>query len=429
MTRYDNKNRLLRSGEYQRPDGRYSYKYIKDGKQCFVYSWKLNSTDKVPTGKSDCESLREMERRINRDLEDNIDTVTSYETLDERFEKYMEYKKNLQITTRSGYMDAYNHHVKDVLGKRQIRSIKYSDIYNLYVSIIVDKGYKVTSMESVNTVLNPMFEIAVQDDILRKNPAKGVMKRVKDEYRKFNEPSKVRALTVDEQAELIKFLREDPDCNIWYPVVLTFLGSGLRCEELLALQWSDIDFDKKLIDINKVLIHRGIVDKATGKHKTQILISPYTKTINSRRTVPLTNTVEEALKIQMQYNQITKCTDEISGYNDFVFLNRFGKVLKSSNINKAIKRIARNHNKKVKMAEDDKELVLIPEDMHCHQFRHTYATRFAEKNPNVKLLMSILGHSDIRTTMQIYAEIDDKRKAEESENLDQVLMLEPIEQA
>ena len=71
--RRDNKNRILRNGESQRKDGRYAYKYTDaTGKQQFVYSWKLEKTDKLPEGKRDCLSLREKEKQILRDLDDQI---------------------------------------------------------------------------------------------------------------------------------------------------------------------------------------------------------------------------------------------------------------------------------------------------------------------------------------------------------------------
>ena len=71
--RRDSKGRILRTGESQRPDGRYTYKYMDTaGKPKFVYSWKLEPGDRLPKGKKDSLSLREKERQIKRDLEDGI---------------------------------------------------------------------------------------------------------------------------------------------------------------------------------------------------------------------------------------------------------------------------------------------------------------------------------------------------------------------
>ena len=74
--RRDNKDRILRTGESQRKDGRYAYKYVDSfGKPQFVYSWKLVPTDKTPKGKRDDISLREKEKAIQSDLDDSIDTI------------------------------------------------------------------------------------------------------------------------------------------------------------------------------------------------------------------------------------------------------------------------------------------------------------------------------------------------------------------
>ena len=80
--RRDNKGRILRTGESQRTDGRYMYKYVnRAGETKVVYSWKLVPTDRVPKGKRDAISLREKEREIQRDLEDGIDTKGKKMTL------------------------------------------------------------------------------------------------------------------------------------------------------------------------------------------------------------------------------------------------------------------------------------------------------------------------------------------------------------
>ena len=83
--RRDNKNRILRNGESQRKDGRYAFKYSDaNGKAQFVYSWKLESTDKLPAGKRDCLSLREKEKQIlntARKLFERFGIETDYKCL------------------------------------------------------------------------------------------------------------------------------------------------------------------------------------------------------------------------------------------------------------------------------------------------------------------------------------------------------------
>ena len=77
--RRDNKGRLLKSGESQRSDGRYAYKYIDTfGEPQFVYSWKLVPTDKVPAGKRPCLSLREKIKQIQKEKRELLESLEMY---------------------------------------------------------------------------------------------------------------------------------------------------------------------------------------------------------------------------------------------------------------------------------------------------------------------------------------------------------------
>ena len=95
--RRDNKGRVLRAGESQRSDGKYEYKYAdSNSERHSVYSWKLVATDKVPEGKQGGTSLRDMEKQIQKDLEDNL---LIYQTrkmaLNSFWDQYIELKKEL----------------------------------------------------------------------------------------------------------------------------------------------------------------------------------------------------------------------------------------------------------------------------------------------------------------------------------------------
>ena len=81
QTRRDSKRRVLRPGESVRADGKYQYKYHIDGKPHFVYSWKLESTDKLPKGKKPCLSLRELEKQVNTDLDLPVNIVDGQMTV------------------------------------------------------------------------------------------------------------------------------------------------------------------------------------------------------------------------------------------------------------------------------------------------------------------------------------------------------------
>lgn len=108
--RRDNKGRILKTGESQRTDGRYLYKYIDTlGEAQSIYSWKLVSTDRAPTGKRDCVALRDKEKEINKDLEDGIDAKGKKMTLCQLYAKQIaqrgNVKRNYTHWTQTAYGD------------------------------------------------------------------------------------------------------------------------------------------------------------------------------------------------------------------------------------------------------------------------------------------------------------------------------------
>jgi len=168
--RKDSKGRILRDGESQRADGRYCYQYLDGkGKRCAVYSWKLVETDRTPKGKRDDISLREKIKQINRDLEDGIRTVANNKvTLNALFNLYMAGKSEIKDSTRSSYLFMYGNYVSAEIGEKKITGIKYSTIKAFYNSLITEKGLQVNTVKSINTILHPVFTLAVRDgDIMK----------------------------------------------------------------------------------------------------------------------------------------------------------------------------------------------------------------------------------------------------------------------
>ena len=253
--KYDNKGRLLRQGERQREDGRYEYRYIDVvGKTRSIYSWRLVDTDKTPSGKSSPVSLREMEKSARRDVEDGIKSYTAARTtLNDFFESYMTAKTGLKPSTRENYKYMYKKYVHDELGVRKIGSIKNSDIKRFYNHLIRDLGFKPNSMEIIHTILHPVFEQAVSDDYIRKNPTDNVMRDIKDsnDWQK----TKRHALAEAQQTAFISFIATSKVYKHWLPLFTVLLGTGGRIGEIIGLRWQDCDFDKGIININHNLIY------------------------------------------------------------------------------------------------------------------------------------------------------------------------------
>lgn len=123
-----------------------------------------------------------------------------------------------------------------------------------------------------------------------------------------------------------------------------------------------------------------------------------------------------------EYNlqqQIGFCDEIIDGYSGFVFQNRFGSLLSSNDINRALERIytACNNEERERAKEEKRPPVLI-RHFSVHNLRHTFCTRFCENESNLKVIQEIMGHADIETTMNIYAEATTEKKVESFANLE-----------
>lgn len=413
--RRDKKKRLLQKGEYQNADGRYEFHYTDiNGKKQKVYSWCLTETDKPPKGKKCEKCLRILEAEIQRSLDNRIDTQKARKlTLDALFEENMAVRV-LKDSTRENYTYIYKKYISPVFGSRKVTTIKYSDIIKFYTDLIEVYGFKPNSMEVVNTILHPIFQTAVKDDILLKNPSDGAMAEIKSR-RDWTKPKR-KALGEDEQQALVNFVSSSEEFKQWLVYFTVFLGTGMRVGELVGLCWNDCDFENNIIYVRHELVYRK--NSATGKCEFHVT-EPKSKA--GIREIPMFKAVKKAL-LEERLKQMREggfnqtVVDNTSG---FVFSNRFGNVQSPHNLNRAFERIRNAYNEQEERAaeKEHREPVLVPHFSN-HNLRHTFCTRFCENESNIKIIQEIMGHSDISTTMDIYAEATRKKKQESFANLE-----------
>lgn len=166
--RRDNRNRILREGEYQRTDGRYRYRYIdEDGKEKNVYSWRLDKNDPTPRGKKRELSLREKEKQIQADLFDHIVTSGGNYTVVELVEKYTSLKTGVGHNTKAGYKTVINILNREAFGKQRIDKVCLSDAKAWLIKLQQVDGRGYSSIHSIRGVLRPAFQLAVDDDLIR----------------------------------------------------------------------------------------------------------------------------------------------------------------------------------------------------------------------------------------------------------------------
>lgn len=399
--RKDSKNRVLKTGETERKQGGYQFRWsTNDGKRHYIYASTLKE-------------LRLKEKEIIQDLNDGIRTDNLNLTLNDLYNIWLDVKKGLKPNTFNNYKYMYEHFVKERLGKYKVRSLHRTDIKRFYNQLVDVDGLKINTIGTIHLVIHQLLQLAVEDDILRKNVSDNGLRDLK-KIRGLHS-KKRKALTIAQQNLFLNFLKNSPEYRHWYPTFAVLLGSGLRVGELTGLRWQDIDFEHNVINVTHTLV---FYDRSKARRTRYGINTP--KTQAGFRSVPMIKTVRDALEEQRQYlkDNDLESIDIIDGFNDFIFINRFGHVQHQGPLNKAIKRIIRDANfdalsKNSTIKEED----LLP-NFSCHTLRHTFATRLIESGMNIKVIQEALGHSDIQTTLDIYADVTKDLKQEQFTRFD-----------
>ena len=395
------KNRLtLRKGESFRKDGRYCYRWnTRDGKRHYIYAGTLDE-------------LRRKEMELTVDQFDGIRTDKQHTTVNDVFELWCELKRGLKDNTFQNYKYMYNNFVRNSFGKLRVSNVKKSDVKKFYNTLADEKILQISTIDTVHNILHQVFALAVDDNYIRQNPTDEMLKELKKSHN-FH-VTKRKALTVPEQELFIRFLKTNAKYKHWYPVFATMLGTGMRVGEITGLRWCDLDFKENLIRVNHTLVYYN-----KGDNNGCSFAINSTKTPASFRTIPMLASVKEALLMEKAYQEEVgiSCNAKVDGYTNFIFINRFGNTQHQGTLNKAIRRIIRDCNDAVLLKAADDNPVLLP-PFSCHSLRHTFTTRLCEEGVNVKVIQDVLGHSDFKTTMDIYADVTKDLKQNEFSALD-----------
>lgn len=396
--RKDNKGRPLHKGEYySREKKRYCYSYYPTpNHRAYVYARDLGD-------------LREKEKLIQRDILDGLDRSKLMTTdLNSIFDRYMRTKTNLRNSTRANYLFSYNRYVRGEFGKRRICDIKYSDVLLFYKSLI-EAGLKVSTVENVHSTVHPSFQMAVRDNLIRTNPSDGVVGEIKKSYK--GQKDKRHALTYEQQMLFLNYLDGAERYKRWKPLLVFMFGTGVRIGEALAVKWSDIDFENNTIFIHHSLAYRP---DCNNNFKNRFSCSE-PKTKNSIRTIPMLDKVREALLEEKRYQEESKNHNimKVDGVSGFLFVGKGGSFHTPSRVNETIKILTcgANYKEEQLAKKEGRQPIVIP-DFSAHVIRHTFCTRLCEAETNIKVIQTIMGHSDIQTTLDIYAEVSENKKQE-----------------
>ncbi len=390
--RRDVKGRILKTGESQRKDGRYAYKYIDSfGEQKFLYAWKLVHTDKTPKGKREDKSLREKEEELQKDLYDGIDTIGKKMNVCELYEKFIRIHANVREKTIPGRERLLRSLREDKLGACAIESVKPSDAKEWAIRMKL-KGVPYQVIKNDQRSLKAIFYMAIEDDCIRKNPFKFKLKDIIDDDTEPRVP-----LTPSQEYSLFNFIQNSKIYYRYMDDIIVLLETGLRASELCGLTESDLDFINHEINIDHQLLK--------GKDGYYIEVP---KTDAGIRKVPMSDKCFHALK-RILVNRNHAKSIVIDGYSNFVFLNRNGLPRIARDYSNVFRGLVAQYNK---CHEES-----LPNKTTPHTLRHTFCTKMANAGMNPKALQYIMGHANILITLSYYAHVNSESAKAEMERV------------
>ena len=379
--RRDSKNRILRNGESQRRDGRYAFKYIDTtGKPQFVYSWKLEKTDKTPQGKRDDLSLREKEKQIMKAIDDEIVPRGGEMTVLELVKKYLLQKTGVRHNTEANYNFVLNIIKKEDFGKKRIDKVKLSDAKCWLIKLQQDgRGY--SSIHSIRGVVRPAFQMAVDDDLIRKNPFEFQLATVV-----VNDSVTREAITRKQERAFLEFVANEKRFCRYYEGIFVLFKTGLRISEFVGLTLSDLDMQNRKISVNHQL---------QRKRNMEYVIED-TKTSCGTREIPMTDEVYECFKRIISNRKKPRVEPIVGGKCGFLYLDKNDMPMVALHWEKYFQHICEKYNSiyRVQMPK------VTP-----HVCRHTFCSNMAKSGMNPKTLQYLMGHSDISVTLNTYTHI------------------------
>lgn len=382
--------RVLPEGVYYRKsDDRYIYKYSLYGKQHFLYA----------------RDLSEIKKKIDQhklDVASGRNTDLASMSLNEWYPQYIKIYKvgNIKSTTLRNLYNYYEWYMKDyTVGRMPMRELTRSHLVAHFRYLVENKKLAHGTLRSLASMLYNCLQQVIYDGGLYVNPASEIMKDV------AAKPKEARdALTQEQEKLLLDFLKiEGTFQNVYLPMIGVFLGTGMRFGECDSLTWDDVDLEKKVVHVSKSINYRC---NESSKHEF-FISTP--KTPNAYRDIPLSDDLVKLFEMQKQYQKNMKIRKDIviSGYKNFVFTTKLGNPFTHEGFVATLRRIVKQANEweKERAEMEGREPVELPAKLTPHVFRHTFATHLVLNEVPYEIAKVVMGHSSIKTTIDIYSHI------------------------
>lgn len=374
---------------YQRKDGRWvaKYKSVNMLKPCVVYA------------KSESEAKRKL-RELKKDAAKGLVKSTSRRFGDYADQWLYTFKlHSVEDSSFDKYESAYLTHIKPAFGKMQLASIHSEQLQKLLVE--KSQTLSLTVVKIIYIILSEIFSYAHSEGDLSRNPMHNVKMPKKATFKPERE---IVALESDEVRAVERIAemknKNGRPCIMQAHALVFLVHTGLRCGEFLALKWSDIDFESRIVTVNKNLsmVYDRDKDGVRIKHKKARI--KCTKTASGNRFVPLNTKAIAAL------NSLKAVYREMDIVSDSVAVTRKGTTLSSDQLRRVLRRV-------LAYAGIDKPFTL-------HQLRHTFATQALNAGIPITVVSKWLGHANISVTYNTYIHVLESAEAAAVELLEAI---------
>ena len=367
----------LAAGVRKRADGTLEKRFTIDGRRYSVYG-------------GNTKELTQNEQEFRKKVEAGLYTENKNLTLDMYFSEWLIDKRNaVKGNTIKGYKCYYKGHISPKLGNVKLQKLERRQIL-AFQRELAEEDISIRTCNNILKILKIVLNDAVADEIIAKSPADGI-KALKETNAKASE-SYHRALTEQEQEDFMREMAND----YYYEFVSLLLCTGMRMGEAAALVWSDIDYKQNVIHVTKTVTFKEDGTMSIGSPKSDA----------GKRDIPLNNTIKEVLSRQRK-----KLGNILPMNDDRVFVSVYGSIVHNHAVNRAI------GNALTRLEEQGKKI----EHFTAHALRDTFATRYIEQGGSPQTLKTILGHSSLAMTMDLYSHVLPNTRQKEMDNLKIVL--------
>lgn len=398
VVRRDCKNRVLKEGEQQRKDGMYMYTYrdAVTGKRCYIYSWRLEESDRQPAGKKLKPSLRTLVKDLQRKVLLGANAFQTTMTVEQAVTQYLAGKNGVKDSTRKGYKTSVR-----FFETQPFYKMKIGDINILQAKAIVGDwqnklGKSYSQIHNYMSVLRPTFSGLVESDLVLKNPFDFKLANVI-----INDSKKREAISHEDMVTYLRYVKYDPHYRLYYSMIYTLFFTGVRVSELCGITMSDIDFENRSLIINKQLIK----DNAGAYRVTSLKGKKY----DISRTIKLSDELIECFRDLIENRktlskELVVADDKGRLYSGFLLLDKDDTPCVSNNISSRMRDCYDKYERTYKHH--------IPK-VSPHVCRHTFATELYRRGVSLKSAQYLLGHSTPDITARIYVDCDDSTANDE----------------